>query len=44
MDVAHKMAPAIELTCCMRGITDAGPDLVNIDQSASPGFIDTDKR
>jgi hypothetical protein len=26
----------IELTGCLRGITDARPDLVNIDQSANP--------
>jgi hypothetical protein len=36
MDVAEKMAPDIELTCCIPGITDARPDLVNIDQSARP--------
>jgi hypothetical protein len=29
------MAPHIELTGCMGGNTDARPDLVNIDQSAS---------
>jgi hypothetical protein len=34
MDVADKWLPIIELTCCIRGITDARPDLVNIDQSA----------
>jgi hypothetical protein len=40
MDAAAKMAPRIELTGCMRGNTDAKPDLVNIDQSASsPSWI-----
>jgi hypothetical protein len=38
------MAPGIEFACCLLDITDASLDLVNIDQSTSPPFMDTDQR